>query len=167
MWQLQYRFRNCCIKSLQSLVDLQRSSFGKTFMNKEPFLVSILCRLGENSALRAYYYPFMQITQWHQLGTKQLQRPREEERERLCLAQASPSLSMHVLFMGLFLPAVSVFFLCRCSGLRLCRDLIVGNIIACLFFPRVMLVSLKTQWLKRDNGIHCSKLGIVNKLFLL
>lgn len=74
------------------------------------------------------------------------------------------------LFMGLFCTLFFYFFfffLFRCLGLRLCKDLIVGNIIACLLFPRVMLVSLKTQWLKRDNGIHHSKLGIVNKLFLL
>lgn len=60
-----------------------------------------------------------------------------------------------------------LFFLCRSLGLRLCKDLIVGNIIVCFLFPWVMLVSLKNQWLKRDNGILSSKLGVVNKLFPL
>lgn len=43
-------------------------------------------------------------------------------------------------------------------------DLIVGNIIVCLLFPRVILLSLKPNG-RPDNGIQRCKLGIVNKLF--
>lgn len=83
--------------------------------------------------------------------------------------QASCSLStiIYSFYLWGFLYAVSVLFLCRGLGLRLCKDLIVGNIIVCFRFPWVMLVSLKNQWLKRDNGILSSKLGVVNKLFPL
>lgn len=97
-------------------------------------------------------------------------RMREERIPSAASASLEELVSEHnyifILFMG-FPPCCFWSFLCRGLGLRLYKDLIVGNIIVCFWFPWVMLVSLKNQWLKRDNGILSSKLGVVNKLFPL